>query len=94
MYYCILISVFCSLSINKFLYIANLYMHQSNQHKKPCKKHCFCLRVPYVPNPTYSVQILGQNPLLQPKQCKCCCKVKQQPFNQTVVVTPYPVSSF
>lgn len=68
----------------------------SHSHKsKSCKKaKCFCLRVPYNPNATYSVEKLNQNPLAPVKTCKCCCKVKQHPFNQTVVVTPIPVSSF
>ena len=69
----------------------------SNHHKKThrCKKEkCFCLRVPYVPNPSYSVQNLSENPIAIPKLCKCCCKVKQHPFNQTVVVTPIPVAPF
>ncbi len=69
-------------------------MSHHKQHKKQCKKQCFCLRVPYVRNPTYSVQNVNENPLATPKTCKCCCKVKQHPFNQTVVVTPIPVSSF
>ena len=63
-------------------------MSHSNKSKKCNKPKCFCLRVPYVPNPTYSVQRVNRNPLVTPKKCKCCCKVKQHPFNQTVVVTP------
>lgn len=68
----------------------------SRSHKsKQCKKaNCLCLRVPYVPDPTYSVQNAFENPLQPPLTCKCCCKVKQQPFNQTVVVTPIPISPF
>jgi hypothetical protein len=69
-------------------------MSHHKENKKQCKKHCFCLRVPYVRNPTYSVQNLSENPLAVTKKCKCCCKVKQHPFNQTVVVTPIPVASF
>ncbi len=71
-------------------------MSRSTHHKKPhCKKaKCFCLRVPYVPNPTYSVENVNLNPLAPVKTCKCCCKVKQCPFTSTVVVTPIPVSKF
>ncbi len=63
---------------------------------KHCKKaKCFCLRVPYIgTNPSYSVDILSTNPIAQPKVCHCCCKVKQQPFESTVVVTPIPVAPF
>ena len=62
---------------------------------KHCKKDkCFCLRVPYVPNPSYSVENLSVNPLAVVKHCKCCCKVKQHPFESTVVVTPIPVAPF
>lgn len=65
------------------------------EKSKHCKKtKCFCLRVPYNSHATYSVELVGQNPIAVVKKCKCCCKVKQHPFNQTVVVTPLPVSSF
>lgn len=67
----------------------------SHKSHKSCKKaKCFCLKVPYVPNPNYSVQNVSENPIITPKTCKCCCKIKQHPFNQVVVVTPIPVSSF
>ena len=69
----------------------------SNTKKsKHCKKDkCFCLRVPQVLNPSYSVENLSTNPLAQPKTCKCCCKVKQTPFfPANVVVTPIPVAPF
>lgn len=69
--------------------------HKTKHSKKHCNKHkCFCLRVPLVMNPTYNVQNVFENPLAEPKLCKCCCKVKQHPFQQTVVVTPIPVSPF
>lgn len=45
--------------------------------KKTCKKTCYCLKVPFVPNPSYSVDILRLNPLNPLKQCSCCHKVKQ-----------------
>jgi hypothetical protein len=68
---------------------------QKSQKSKHCKKDkCFCLRVPYNPHITYNVENVNENPIAYVKYCKCCCKVKQHPFNQTVVVTPIPVSSF
>jgi hypothetical protein len=68
-------------------------MSHSHSNKK-CKSRCSCLRVPYNPHATYSVERLGDNPIAVVKTCKCCCKVKQHPFKQTVVTTPLPVSSF
>ena len=41
--------------------------HSKKSHSKNsshCEKpKCFCLRVPYVPNPSYSVENLSENPL-------------------------------
>lgn len=66
-----------------------------SKKSKHCKKEkCFCLRVPYVPSPSYSVENLSVNPLAVYKTCSCCCKVKQHPFESTVVVTPIPVAPF
>ena len=67
---------------------------KKSKKSKQCKKTCFCLRVPYVANPLYSVQNVHENPLATPKLCNKCCKIKQHPFNQTVVVTPIPVAPF
>ncbi|AYV80274.1 MAG: hypothetical protein Gaeavirus24_2 [Gaeavirus sp.] len=70
--------------------------------KKCCKKKCcFCLRVPFVPNPTYNVDIIAVNPLATPRKCCHCHKVKQTGTPVTVVTTPiklttpaiYPYSS-
>ena len=63
---------------------------------KHCKKDkCFCLRVPYVPNPSYSVENLSVNPIVVYKKCSCCCKVKQTPFfSSTVIVNPIPIAPF
>ncbi len=69
-------------------------MHHSHKSKHCKKDKCFCLRVPYVPNPTYSVQNAFENPLQTPKTCKCCCKVKQSPSTQSVVVVPIHVVPF
>jgi hypothetical protein len=67
----------------------------NHSHKsKKCKKTCFCLRVPHVVNPSYSVENLSENPIVNYKKCKKCCRIKQHPFNQTVVVTPIPVAPF
>ena len=70
------------------------HKHDHHKHEHCHKKKCFCLCVPHVHNPSYSVEILGLNPILVPRTCCKCCKVKQHPFNQTVVVTPLPVSAF
>ena len=68
-------------------------MSHSDKSKK-CKKTCFCLKVPVVLHPTYSVQRVNVNPLAPYKKCKKCCIIKQHPVTSTVVVTPLPVSSF
>lgn len=65
----------------------------SHQSKK-CHKHCFCLCVPFVPNPSYSVDILRLNPLNPYRKCKCCKKPKQHPVTSSVVMTPIPMSAF
>ena len=68
--------------------------HDKSNKSKKCKKSCFCVRVPYVVNPLYNVQNLSDNPIVQYKKCKRCCKIKQHPFKQTVVVVPIPVAPF
>jgi hypothetical protein len=70
------------------------HSNSKSKSKSHCKNKCFCLRVPYVPNPSYNVEILSENPLNPHKMCKCCHKVKQTPFKQTVVMTPIPVAPF